>query len=483
MTELPKAFLKHRLFVPESVVTDEDCDQFTYEVPAYESQDLVTIRTYKSFIGYVGFARGDLGKLERIFGDRVDIQDERASVPHGFKDLRFTAKLRPDQEAVWDQWRKGQYGLIKAGPRFGKTVVCIYMLTKLKQRTIVLAHESGILQQFEDSMRKFTNINGLEEEAGVPLCGQLRNYDDVFPILTCSTWQMLNQPGAKDALVANRDAFGLMFIDEAHACAAPCFSRIVSNFNPRYRVPVTATEKRKDGYDVVVSDVAGPVMAEGSTEQLSVEVSIVWTGHTIKGFGNWNDLLSQLTEDPERNDLIVEWILKDAGDGHSVLVITDRRAHAKALEGLLAAADPDLGVDILIGGSPKTAIRDRARSGATQVVIASPKIVQLGWDVVKWSSIHNTLPMNNEQNYLQRVSRVRTPCEGCPGPQDPRCGTQCEKKRPVARIFADPGHGVTHSCLNTMNKVHRKLGFEVVNIPAKSKSSATTRAKSWKEVG
>jgi superfamily II DNA or RNA helicase len=487
MSDLPVVILKNRLYIPKELVTDADLNAFTYTLTDYASQEPVIVRTYKPFANLYGFARGDMGKIQKLFGSRFEIQDERAMVPHGYQ-LKFTGKLRAEQERIWVKWLESKYGLVKCPPRWGKTIFMTYALTKLRQRAIVLAHESGILQQFEDAVRKFTNINELEEEHGVKLCGQLKKYEDVFPIITFSTWQMFNQPNAAAALKANRNAFGLMFIDEAHACAAPCFSKVVSNFNPQYRLPVTATDKRKDGFDVVVSDIAGPVVAVGTTEQLPVLITVIWTKYEVKHFADWNGLWNQLVKNEPRNQLIARQVVQDVADGHSCVVFTDRRQHAYELKKKIVEANPELEyeIDILIGGSPKTEIRDRARSGECKIVIASPKIVQLGWDVPRWSAIHNTLPMANEQNWYQRLSRVRTPCEGCPGPGEPGClekGT-CQKLRPVARIYADLGNKVTFSCLAVMNRVHTKLDFEIKHIkPPRLNPVGTTRAKKWSEMG
>ena len=72
--------------------------------------------------GVTKFARGDFNLIKKHFG-HLNIEDRRANVPLSIP-LKFTGKLRPNQEPVVDKVLKSDgYGMISAPPRFGKTVV------------------------------------------------------------------------------------------------------------------------------------------------------------------------------------------------------------------------------------------------------------------------------------------------------------------------------------------------------------------------
>jgi superfamily II DNA or RNA helicase len=459
-------------------------DQYTYHFG--EDDDLLPLEvtTYREFEDTIGFARGDIDKLHEVFGDTIQFDDQRAAVPFGYP-LKFTAKLEPEQRETIRDWMARDFGMIKAPPRWGKTVATIALLCKIKQRTLVIAHEHSLLTAWEDELRLHTNINELEEEHGIQLAGFLKK--DFFPLITFCTYQRFIHPKGIKLLKKNRDSFGAVVIDEAHLCSAPCFSVVVSSINSFYRIPVTATDKRKDNMHIVSSDIAGPVTAIGRTEQLPVKVVYIPTGYKVKEFKMWTTLINRLARDLDRTQLIAENIVADVDKGRSVVVTTDRVAHVKLLHDFILDIDSNIVIEMVTSRtSPKQRddIKARAKSGEIQVVIAMNKIIQLGWNVPRWDTLHNTIPMSNEPNWYQRVSRIRTPFHRCPacGWEGVKCnvsgddGTKrCKdcgssvvpnKKNPLVRDYIDEGHGAIFATKAIRERVARKFGWKVAMRPA-----------------
>jgi superfamily II DNA or RNA helicase len=268
-----------------------------------------------------------------------------------------------------------------------------------------------------------------------------------------------------------------VFVDEAHSASSPCFARVINTTNSYYRVALTATPERKDGMHVVMFDVMGPVVTRGITEQLPVHVKVVHTGVTwpisgLQGNAFWAQLLGQITKHEGRNALICARVLADARAGHSVLVCTDRVRHIHVLVDMLRDQDQKycekfgkkpLHIGKLYGdvkGKDRRDIRLQAKSGQLNIVVAYSKIVQLGWNVPAWSSIHSVMPMSNEPNWYQRVSRIRTKCQNCPGVTHPDCLKKglCRKRPPVAHVYVDKSR-LAEGCFSTQHNVHERLGF------------------------
>jgi len=479
----PLVRMTNRLYVPEQLVTLAHKKAYTYWFGQSEysedPDDFEVVQTFRQYSnGLVGFPRGNLEKLFDTFSD-FEIEDERSLVPHGF-DLEFLGELRDEQKLVWRKWLAKQYGMMQLPPRGGKTALMVYAVCKLKQRSLVLAQEWSLLEQWEEEFRKFTNINELERQwaaqhgKAAKLIGSVKNPEtDVYPLVTLASWQLYqaNMP----ALLKNRDQWGAVFVDEAHSAASPCFSKVVGSINSYYRIPVTATPERKDGHEVVVFDIAGPVTAVGTSEQLPVHVKVVHTGIEVPNiFGQmgrkaWASLRRRLAHNEDRNELIINRVLADYRAGHKILVCSDLIGHLKQLQGMLIEASDkfpaiygDLKVSLLIGavkGKERKALRMDAKAGDVDVVLAYSKIVQLGWNVSPWSSLHNVLPMANEPNWYQRISRIRTPCDGCPGVGEKGCGgPACSKEAPVATIYVDANR-VLEGCFKTQQRVHQRLGF------------------------
>ncbi len=479
-TEERVPYLAERLYVPEELVTSSMRNAYTYHInrgkkqseedPLIEEDDIETIQTFREYsTGWVGFARGDVGKLLDNFG-HLKIHDARSVVPHGFDDLRFLATLTPDQLKVWREWKAAGFGMVKAPARWGKTVKAAHMIVKLKQRTLILAQEWTLLEQFEEEFRDKTNVNELEKQLGVKLIGgSAKDELQVYPIITLATWQSFLKPEPFKWLKDHRDAWGLTIIDEAHSSASDCFSRVVASVNSFWRVPFTATPKRKDHYESVVFDHAGPVTAEGTVEQLPVRMRIIRTGYSpivnASKMRYFDTLCRNLSENKARNNLIIDKVISDLKEGHSVLVCSSRTKHLGVLKKLLEKKLPDIKSAILTGsilGQKRKDLRNNAKSGALQVVFAQARIVQQGWNVWRWSSLHNTIPMSNEGNWEQRTARVRTPCPTCPGKDNPKCFAKevCQKLPPIVWDYVDD-LSMCEAMLAVRQRVNKRLKYSL----------------------
>lgn len=254
-----------------------------------------------------------------------------------------------------------------------------------------------------------------------------------------------------------------------HNCKTELYTEVVGRLNAAYRCGVTATPTRKDGMHVVVNDVLGPVIAEGYGEQLNVQWSWQNTGVTIAPFGNWATMWNRLVLKKRRNKKIAEKVVEDVRAGHFVLVTTERIAHIHTLKELIQEIDCDITVGELYGKTKnRESFRKAARRGEYQVVIAMNKIVELGYNIPRWSCFHNTLPMTNKENWYQRISRIRTPME----PAFP--GDDWEKPQPLARIWCDYGQNATWAYRHCVKKENDRLGFVCLN-PAPTRKKGKRR--------
>jgi len=493
----PKAVLAERLYVFADDVTSEMTSRFTYTIQDDRELEPALVATYREFGNIIGFARGDIGKIREVFTG-FSIDDTRAVVPFEYP-LKFVSTLLPDQERLIREWITNDYGMIKAPPRYGKSITGIALLCKLKQKTLILAHERSLLEQWEKELRKHTNVEELEATSEKKLVGIFDKHEEVFPLVTLSTYQKFITPRGRKRLKLLKNDFGTIIIDEAHLASAKCYSMVVSEFNSYYRIPITATDKRKNRLHVLVSDIAGPVVVEGWKDQLQVKVTYVNTGHKVNKFGLWTTFISRLASNIARNELIARYVVKDVHNGRSVLVTTDRRKHIFALKEFILELDPFLQIDVVTGNTfDREGIKQRAQSGDTQVVVAMNKIVQLGWNIPRWDTFHNTIPMANEPNWYQRVSRIRTPffrCTKCKwsdsvpkfvgdSMQCPLCFSAVEsaKKSPLVRDYLDSGHAAVFATQAIRERVAKKYGWNLETIAAPSKKISpfsTSRVKSF----
>lgn len=456
---MPTAILDTRLHVPRDLIQPDHFHPYQYRLRDGHTGDMYSVECFRESIDYWSFARGDMGKLREVFSD-FDFIDRRISVPLKYA-LRFTGKLTDDQKKPLKEWIAKGYGMLRAPPRWGKTVWMAALVCKLRQRTLMMAHLIDLAQQLEETFRQFTNVNELEEACGIKLCGVLEDWSEQepFPILTLSTYQKFAvSPRGRKVIKKWRDKFGLVMVDEAHRGHTELYTEVIQNLNAAYRCGVTATPRRKDGCHVIVQDVIGPVVTVGEGEQLPVEWSWENTEVEVPPFSNWATLWNRLVKLRRRTRKIATKVVEDVRAGHYVLVTTERLKHLADLSEMIREIDPDITVGELSGKTRnRKSFREATKRGDYQVVVAMNKIVELGYNIPRWSCFHNTLPMVNKENWYQRISRIRTPME--PAFE----GDDFVKPQPLARVWRDYGHKAVYAYCNTVRAENKRLGFTCLN--------------------
>lgn len=464
--QLPKVYLRERLYLHRSLLTDRVRWRFTSVIPNYypefneqgeynEVRDLV-IPGWSHVQGdWFAINRGHLDAVWDEFSGHCEIVDQRAAPRLSFP-LRWAgvlmkdgtrSNLRPSQVPfIQDLMSKG-YGIGEAPPRFGKTICMSAITCQAGLRTLIIVHQLELAKQFLQKFRRCTNIDALEARSGRRLAGLGRTWEDFYNLEICvTTWQRFHAVLPKvndDGEMANeyidpellrlqreklhkqqilrytetqkhihnlRNRFGLVMVDEAHRASSPCFSNVVEQFNAWYRFGVTATPERKDGLDAVIKMIVGPCVAEGDEEKVPLHIKHVYTGFSPK-FKSWTAYENAIARDPRRNKLAVDLIERDVKDGHYVVVVTTRTEHIMSIVEALRAR----GISAApFHGQLKESEREQNMNdtveGKIRVLVAMRSML-LGIDVPLWSAMHILMPSANAPNYYQEIARVRTVTE------------------------------------------------------------------------
>lgn len=467
-----RAILRDRLYVPGEFCTQEILnayetqmevgeDPFTREKFYQTHYHYSTIQVTGGEILYA-FNRGDLGKLYKVFHD-FEIQDDRLSVPmsHSLK-IRFPEgkSWRDYQPAAIDVMSGFDYGILKSMPRSGKTLMMTALICLGRQKTIVFAHQTDLLVQLLHTMEEFTNLNELREKTGQRIVGLPETWEEFATLdVALCTKQTFDHPNNRYKAQEIRNLFGAVHVDECHFVPGDVYSKLVNRFPAKIRQGVTATPKRKDGMDLLMESVLGPVVYEvdpGQIGQVPMEVMPIQTGTTCRTT-QWAKMLSELAENANRNDLILRHFKEDVAKGYTIIAVTDRKQHGI----LLSRALGEMGiVSVVFNGSltdktRRKAILDSLRNGEAQVMIGM-RSMTTGLDLPRADMFYNLLPCANavrdglhegEGGYEQQISRVRTPFPG---------KTKCYVKDFVDRF------GMAYACLKQREKTYRKVGATLI---------------------
>lgn len=409
---------------------------------------------------YIGLPVGDKKNVERkarIMFSEFRIVDKRTQAPFDYP-IKFTAKLRPVQDMLVNDFMEEQYGLVEAPPRTGKTITSLYICLKLGQRTLILANQHEFLTQFMDHIHgnekegipKCTNLPELERKYKKKLYGIPKTDEDFnnFQFM-CMTYQaFISEKNGKNRLKKIALNVGTLGIDEVHKANATCFASVVSSVRTRYKFGVTGTVKRKDGKHFIVKALLGPVTARTSVEALVPTVYIHKTeveGRIYKpGPAAWVYSMQYLSKHEKRNKQIVERVIKDLKNGHNIVIPVTFKKHALELQNMINKAYGSHICETFFGGGGaknKDQRKDTltlAKENKIRVIVGIRSLLQLGLNVPTWSAIYTVIPISNEPNYKQETSRVCTPLAG--------------KRPPIIRLFVDMNQPQSAGCARSSIK-------------------------------
>lgn len=489
---LPRVIIRDKVWVPVKIVPNlrQLKDTYTthlYEEPACRKCEYISERpsfhceaceAYKGVVKLyglktvsgadcIGLPIGDKSNFERNTGvlfSEVKIVDRRTKAPFTVP-IKFLAKLREYQTPVVEKFLKKKYGLIEAPPRTGKTLMMLYCCLEMGQRTVVLASQHEFLAQFLDHIQgneaegipKCTNLPDLELKLKKKLYGVPKTDEDFenFQFFTLTYQQFISEKNGKDRLKRLIPHVGTLAVDEVHRGNATHFAKVVSAFPVQHRMGVSATVARKDKREFVIKAIIGPVVSRSKIEALNPTVFLHKTEAKPKrkylGRAGWVHAMQFLSNDKKRNELIVDWVMKDLANGHNIVIPVVFKKHVLELQQMINARFGKKICEVFIGGGTtknkeqRKQILTDAKSNKIRVIVGIRSLLQLGLNVPTWSCIYTALPISNEPNYKQETSRVRTPMDG--------------KRSPIIRLFVDMELGQSIGCGRNCIKHLRSFGY------------------------
>jgi len=352
--------------------------------------------------------------------------------------MKFTGELRDHQREAVDVFKKKKSGVIKAPPRSGKTVLSTAAICEIGCKTIIMASQREWLDGFyetfcgSDTQKPLTNAKKSQ-------VGFAKKYEDFLKYDVCLvTCQTFNSEKGQKLLRKVRDLFTVMVIDEVRLGAAHKFATAISRINVKYKIGLDGTPDRKDGRFVIIRALIGKVIYEAKVTRLKPNIRLVRTQYArhYKRQVMWTSMVSSLEKDPARLKLIAKWAIRDAKDGHMVLIpfarVTVITALCKAINIMAGKklAKPFYGG--LKKDVRKQTIQD-ARNYKIKILVGNIKLLSTGINIPRASALYEVTMSSNKENAEQRVSRILTPWD--------------DKPPPLLRIFLDD-LGVRKRCLS-----------------------------------
>ncbi|MDZ7642486.1 MAG: DEAD/DEAH box helicase [Desulfurivibrio sp.] len=347
-----------------------------------------------------GFARRAAHYCQQATGHPPLIEDRRRELP--FLELNFQGELRPYQEEARADILSRDFGILEAGTGSGKTVVACGIIAARQQPTIILVHTKELLYQWADRIQQF-----LGYQPGLLGDGQREIKPLTVAIVNSARSRLAELPGH----------FGQLCVDECHRVPAALFTDVVTAFDCRYMLGLSATAYRRDGLTRLINYYLGERVHRIETDELQRSGAILKaeliqrpTAFRYPYRGNYQALLKALTGDRERNRLIAGDIAAEAAEPGTILVVSDRVQHCETLAARLA----ELGVSnrALTGATPaeeRNQLVKDLQQGEVRVLISTVQLIGEGFDCPGLRCLFLTTPIKFTGRLLQVVGRILRP--------------------------------------------------------------------------
>ena len=443
---------KIEIFNASAHFTHAVCERLTFTNPQWLENDKRgfsnwqtprLLRFYEETGNGLIIPRGFTGQLiamARSAGIKFQIDDQRRILPEvGFS---FTGTLRPFQEEATIIMRKKDFGTLSAPTGSGKTVMALYMIAERKQPALIVVHTKELLNQW---------INRAETFLGIPSddIGVIGSGKHTIGKVTVALVQSLFKCAAEVA-----PYIGHLIIDECHRAPSRTFTEAVTAFDSRYMLGLSATPWRRDKLSRLIfwfiGDVVHLIDSADLIESGDILRAEVITRETdfqtsYDPSAQYSKMLSELTEDRERNIFIALDVVHEAKNGGGIcLVLSDRKNHCETLQEILNN-DFNISAELLTGdiadGKRKDVVK-RLNEGDIRVLIATGQLIGEGFDLPEMQTLFLTTPIKFTGRVLQYLGRV---LRSAPG-----------KDKATVYDYVDSRIGVLGAAAKSRAKVYEK---------------------------
>lgn len=336
----------------------------------------------------------------------------------------FEGKGRPEGLSLYDYQEKAVNAMLKAKGGVlvspcgsGKTFMGIEILRQLGKKFLWLTHTKDLLNQTLKEIKTlypFLDIGTITE-------GKINIGKDG----TISTIQTLCKV---DPEIYKRE-FDVVVVDEcAHCAGSPTiskmFQKVVENIPARYKYGLTATPARSDSlidtmYMILGMSTQGEfepthkidkndvktIVAEHQAIELETTIPYDSDVYDVDGTIIYNELINYLSEDEERNEIIVGNIELCDRVGRKQVVLCHRVGQCKYLYDKLK--EKGLNVEVVTGDTTTKRRKEILKEDNDwNILVATYQLLKEGISIKALDTLHFVTPAKDKSTVVQCVGRI-----------------------------------------------------------------------------
>ena len=340
-------------------------------------------------------------------------------------DLEFKGQLRDHQEPVVSTYLNhinkhnanntnntnprnncAAGGLLELPCAAGKTVISIYILSKIKKKTFIIVHKEFLMNQWIERIQQF-----LPKARIGKIQGPVIDIDDKDIVIG-----MLQSLSMKEYPASIFDSFGLTIIDEVHHISSEVFSKSLFKLVTKYMLGLSATMNRKDGTTHVFKMFLGDVVYKGERDEghdVTVraieykvddddfnEVKLDYRGNVA-----YSTMISKLCEYNRRSEFILK-ILTDMlmeNPSQQIMILAHNRNLLKYLHDAIQYRNIAT-VGYYVGGMKEQSLKE---TESKKVVIATYNMAAEALDIKTLTTLIMATPKTDIQQSVGRILREK----------------------------------------------------------------------------
>lgn len=330
-------------------------------------------------------------------------------------DLEFNGNLRDSQEEPVKLFlescedgsliKKSKGGIISLACGGGKTIISLYLLSKLKKKTLIIVHKEFLINQWKERILQFLPYArvGIIQSKKI----NIKNKDIVIGMLQSISMKEYPPDTFKD--------FGFTIIDECHHIGAEVFSRALPKINCYYSLGLSATPNRKDGLSKVFHWYLGPMIYEKTTREglLPIHINVTMYKYNDTQYNKIETtnlgkvcmarMINNITECNRRNEIIFYLLLLLRSQNKKILILSDRRKHLTYIHD--EVNNRNIGsIGYYVGGMKERELKD---SENKEILLGTYTMSSEGMDIPDLDAVIFASPRSDIVQSIGRILRKK----------------------------------------------------------------------------
>ena len=349
--------------------------------------------------------------VPRYYGEQIFGPPKETKISEGTNiSLEFQGTLRDYQKPVIEKYIQhvsgGGGGLLELFCGWGKTDSTLYVIGRLKKKTLIIVHKEFLMNQWIERINKYypdAKIGKIQ--------GQIIDIEGKDIVLG-----MLQSLSMKDYPASLFDSFGLTIIDEVHHISSEVFSCALFKLVTKYMLGLSATMERSDGTTKVFKMFLGDVVykQERSKDEVVIVRGITYQTNDdefneleldFRGKPASSKMLSKICNYNRRSEFIlkvVEDMFLENPKQQIMIIASYRNILAYFFEAINHKKFATVGY--YVGGMKEAALKQTENK---QVVLATYSMAAEGLDIKTLTTLVMATPMTKIEQSVGRILRQK----------------------------------------------------------------------------